>query len=116
MMIPAISLAGEPQLEDRSSPVRFIEGDGSLEVNLQVSFPAFPFPATFQWSRNAEVLQNDTRRSFGYPALNFTDVTQPDAGLYALIATNHFLEEVMPRRVLGTGSGQFTLDVLCEFA
>lgn len=100
----------EPTLQTLPTPVRFVEGESNLTVNLETGVPAFPFPSSFQWSLNGRQLQNDSRRSLGYPEATFSDVRRSDAGLYALMATNFFVDD--PSREVASGEGEFTLDVL----
>lgn len=79
-------------------------------VRMEEVAPAAPFPHTFSWSFNGVVQGNYTRKTFGYPFIHFAESTRPDAGVYTLTATNYFLDT---DEAVGTGTGVFTLDVLC---
>ena len=50
-------------------------------------------------------------RLYGYPSIFIGSVLLSDAGLYTLTATNHQQDGLTP---VGTDSGSFSLNVLCE--
>ena len=74
--------------------------------------PAFPFPSSFTWSRTGGVaVENATGRVYEYPSVTIQSVQPSDTGNYTLTATNS-LPDGTP---VGTDSGSFSLDVLCEW-
>ena len=83
----------------------------SLDISEPGSRPAFPFPSDVTWRRDGVELVNisDTR-VFGYPSIFIGSVLQSDAGPYTLIATNYQPDGSL----VGTDTGSFTLNVLCE--
>ena len=102
-----------PILSDRGNITRRENEQLSLDISDPGSHPAFPFPSDVTWRRDGVELMNmsDTR-VFGYPSIFIGSVLQSDAGPYTLTATNYQLDGVTP---VGTGSGSFTLNVLCEY-
>lgn len=103
-----------PNLLNIPDPVKYRDQERDVMINLEnEEYPAYPFPATFYWSKDSKgPLQNDSRRTFGYPSLVIGRVKVSDAGRYSLTATNYILSN--PPEPLGTSIGRFTLDVLCE--
>jgi hypothetical protein len=80
----------------------------SLEGNI-----SHPYPTTVEWFHNGEgPLQNDSRRTFGFPTLMISRVNVSDSGTYTLRATNYIPGD--SPELLGVSSGSFTLDVLGE--
>ena len=109
---PSFPIIGEPVLKNLSDPVRFQVGE-NLMVNLELDNPAHPFPTTFQWFKNGvEMSSNDSRVMFGYPSLIINNAMPSDTGVYSLTATNHLLDN--SSEILGTDTGEFTLDILCK--
>lgn len=102
---------GVPVLLNLTEPVKYRNQERTVMITLEGS--GYPFPSTFQWSKDGEgPLQNDSRRMFGYPNLIIGRVEISDSGRYSLSATNHIPGN--PPQLLGTGNGSFTLDVLRE--
>ena len=101
-----------PTLSDRGEITKRENEQLSLDISDPGSRPAFPFPSDVTWRRDGVELVNvsDTR-VFGYPSIFIGSVLQSDAGPYTLTATNYQLDGVT---LVGTGSGSFTLNVLCE--
>jgi hypothetical protein len=101
-----------PILLDLPDPVKYQDQGHGFEVSLEGSM-SWPYPTTIEWFHNGEgPLQNDSRRTFGFPTLTISRVKVSDSGRYTLTATNYipgFLPEL-----LGVGDGSFTLDILCE--
>ena len=96
------------------TPIRFQEGASGLRATAEVEPTAHPFPSTFEWTASQSILVfNDSRRSFGYPHLLIDNVHRSDSGMYTISATNRFL--FPPMNILGSATGSFTLDVLCEY-
>ncbi len=92
-----------------------VEGDafpnGILGIEQQ---QPFPFPGSFTWSRDGDPLVNISANvSFGYPELSLNPVSRTDSGLYTLTASNYLLDN--DSVLIGSGTGSFTLDVLCKF-
>ena len=86
----------------------------SVDLSEPGSPPAFPFPSNVTWMRGGEQLMNSTdTRLYGYPSIFIGSVLLSDAGLYTLTATNHQQDGLTP---VGTDSGSFSLNVLCEYS
>ena len=86
----------------------------SVDLSEPGSPPAFPFPSDVTWMRGGEQLMNSTdTRLYGYPSIFIGSVLPSDAGLYTLTATNHQQDGLTP---VGTDSGSFSLNVLCEYS
>ena len=94
-----------------TEPVTHRSGDSVVLSLEDESLSAFPYPTTFQWSKDGVALQNDSRRQLGYPIFNLSTLEPSDSGTYSLTATNYSPEN---SQVIWTGNGQFTLNVLCE--
>ena len=102
-------IIGPPLLMNRT--VRFVEGGGDITVNVEGSPAAHPSPS-FQWRLSNTPLQNDSKRMLEYATATINNVQRSDAGIYTLTASNIFVDR---DEVFATGSGGFTLDVLCEW-
>ena len=102
-----------PTLSDMGKITKRENEQLSLNISDPDSRPAFPFPSDVMWRRDGVELVNisDTRL-FGYPSIFIGSVLQSDAGPYTLTATNYQLDGVT---LVGTNSGSFTLNVLCEY-
>ena len=76
--------------------------------------PAFPFPSSFMWSRDGggELVNETGQREYNYPSVFIKSVQPSDSGNYTLTATNYLPDGVT---VVGTDTGSFFLDVLCEW-
>ena len=98
---------GPPLLLNRT--VRLAEG-GDVTVNLEGSPAAHPSPS-FQWRLGDTLLQSDSKRTLEYATATINNVQRSDTGIYTLTASNNFVDR---DEVFATGSGGFTLDVLCE--
>jgi len=73
----------------------------------------FPNPQTWKWTRSdGQKVLNSSTTKLGYPSASFFNVSKSDAGYYMLTGTNHVPSD--PSRVIGSGSGSFTLNVLCK--
>ena len=95
-----------------SIQVTIVEGM-SLSVDLsEGNIEAFPYPSQFQWTKDGAATSNTSRVMYGYPSLVFDLVCRDDLGNYTLSATNSRLGD--PQRIIGTGSGEFSLNVLCK--
>jgi hypothetical protein len=105
--------AGAPVLLNLPNPVKYLSQEEGFVMSLEASI-VHPYPATVEWFQNGEgPLQNDSRRTFGFPTLTISRVDVSDSGMYILRATNYIPGD--PPELLGIGSGSFTLDVLCEW-
>lgn len=95
-------------------PIRITFGDnGILKVSLEnASYSAFPFPTIFQWYKNGIAVENDTRRTYGYPNITIRHIEISDMGNYSLTAINHIPGDTP--ELLGTSEGSFTVDIVCE--
>lgn len=95
-----------------SIQVTTVEGM-SLSVDLsEGNLEAFPYPSQFQWTKGGTASSNTSRVMYGYPSLVFDSVSRDDLGNYTLSATNSRLDN--PQRIIGTGNGVFSLNVLCK--
>ena len=93
--------------------VSVVSGADNITINMEgANVAAFPFPS-FNWMFDNSPAMNSTAVTFGFPTVTFQIVDSTFSGSYLLFATNYFLDE--PTRVLGSSTGGFTLDVLCEF-
>ena len=101
-----------PNLTTLENPIRYREGEENVSLNLEQSY-TFPYPDMFQWSKDGIVITNNSRRMFGYPSVVISRIIPSDEGTYTLRATNHFI--VSPFKEIGTGSGSFTIEVVCEY-
>lgn len=105
---------GTPILLRFTDSVKYRNEEQDFVISLQnAEFPGYPIPTTFHWSQDGRgPLRNDSRREFGYPTLMMSRVDVTDSGRYSLTASNYIPSD--PPELLGTSSGSFTLDVLCE--
>ena len=103
-------------LSDRGEVRKRENEELSLDLREPSSPPAFPSPSPseFMWSRDdgAELESVPNTRVFNYSTIFIGSVLRSDAGTYTLTATNYQLDGVT---LVGTDSGTFTLNVLCEF-
>ena len=101
-------------LSDRGEVRKRENEELSLDLREPGSPPAFPFPSEFMWSRDdgAELESVPDTRIFNYSTIFIGSVLRSDAGTYTLTATSYQLDEVT---LVGTDSGTFTLNILCEF-
>ena len=105
---------GAPLLTNFTHTFIYEEGPQILEINFEVGPRAHPFPV-FEWAGSPGVtIQNDTRRTFGYPSASFKSFHRSDTGMYTLTATNRFLDEPRDVYLFGSASGSFTLNILCK--
>lgn len=105
---------GEPTLRDNLK-MNIIEGTTNVSIDISDSYPAFPFPMIFQWQRNGiNIASNTSTVTYGYPVVNFANVSRSDTGNYSLTATNFLLDGSDEQ--LGNDSGSFNLNVLCKEA
>lgn len=99
-----------PTLKTLPDTVNVLEG---ISIYFDLTVPPLPAPyPEFEWLWNGEVQHNDSRRTFGYPRLSFSAVNRSDVGNYTLRVTNYFLTGT--REVIGSSTGSFVLDVICE--
>ncbi len=85
-----------------------------LSFNLEDDsvLSAYPYPS-FTWTHNGNSVVNSSAAMFGYPSVTFSPVEASLSGTFTLSASNYYDDD--PTRLLGTGYGSFTLDVLCEY-
>ena len=102
-----------PPLLSGGQLVKVAEGD-KVGVDIEGAPEAYPTPSFYQWSRQGEDVMSDSRVNFSYADVLFSSVQRMDSGVYTLTATNHRLDN--ETAAIGTGLGNFTLDVLCECA
>ncbi len=92
-----------------------LNGARDISISMEnASSTAFPFPSSFSWTVNDNPAVNSSLVTFGYPSVTFHTVEPSLGGPYSLSATNFFVDN--QNRVLGSGVGTFTLDVLCKFS
>lgn len=101
-----------PPLLSGGQLVKVAEGD-AVGVDIEDVPEAYPTPtpSTYQWRRLGEGVMSDSRVTYSYADVLFSSVQRTDSGPYTLTATNHRLDS---GAVIGTDTGNFTLDVLCE--
>ena len=93
--------------------VSVLRGADNITINMEgANVTAFPF-LSFSWTIDNFPAMNSTAVTFGFPTVTFQIVDSTFSSSYSLFATNYFVDE--PTRVLGSSTGSFTLDVLCEF-
>ena len=94
--------------------VKVVERDGNIPVNLSMEPAAFPTPGIFQWSMDGMLVNSNSEVNYMYPTAIFQRlIRRSDSGNYSLTATNHRLDN--PAVEVGTGTGNFILDVLCKW-
>lgn len=104
--------SGAAILLNLTDPVKYRNREQGFVMNLE-NVEGYPYPATFHWLKDSQgPLLNDSKRAFGYPNLVISTVDVSDSGRYSLTASNYFPGN--PPELLGTSTGSFTLDVLCE--
>ena len=87
------------------------ENSENVPVDLSQQPEAFPAPNFFTWNKDGRPL---TGHALTYSSVTFATVTRQDAGNYAVSATNFVLGSTT--EMVGTDSGDFSLDVICELA
>lgn len=70
------------------------------------SYPAIPYPYSFNWTKNGVPVQNDSNKMFGYPTVRVRRFYLRDSGNYTLTARNYENN--------GTSTGSFSVNVLGE--
>ena len=83
---------------------------------LEETPAAYPFPM-FQWTKNGVPVVNISGSvSYGYPSVNFYDISRTAAGNYSLFAENYVINGLTDAGIMvGNDTGSFTLEVFCEF-
>ena len=90
-----------------------LEGAEMVTGNLEDNPAAFPYPREFQWTKDGSTVVNMTDSIvYGYPSVIFNNVSRVDAGIYSLFARNFLVDG---SDIIGSDTGNFTLDVLCEY-
>ena len=94
--------------------VKVVESDGNIPVDLSLEPVAFPTPGVFQWSKDGMSVNLNSEINYTYPTAIFQRlISRSDSGDYSLTATNHRLDNTTVE--VGTGRGNFILDVLCKW-
>ena len=71
---------------------------------IDLGLDGFPTPVDFTWSFNGVELLGSSETTFGIDFIEFSSLSTSNAGKYSVTATN----------AIGSGSGEFSLVVLCE--
>ena len=112
-MIDTAILAGMPILIN-GLQVTVLEGEDLIVDGLEEQPAAYPFPI-FQWTRNGIPVVNISESvSYGYPSINFYNISRTAAGNYSLFAENYVINSTGTSIMVGNDMGSFTLDVFCE--
>ena len=82
------------------------EGERNVVIDLSLSPPAFPPPSFYWWTKPA------VYTTLNNSAISFDNITREHAGVYTLTAANHHLND--SDNMVGTDTGNFTLDVVCK--
>ena len=112
IMLCTTFVTGPPNLQD-NFVVRLQEkSEVNVPVDLRQDPPAFPEPTepNFTWMRNGQPLRSGLTTT--YSNVTFDSVARSDAGNYTVTATNFLLNDSTIQ--VGSDSGSFYLDVLCE--
>ena len=89
--------------------VKLEENNENVPVDLHQQPAAFPAPTSYTWNKDGRPL---TGHELTYSNVTFATVRRQDAGNYSVSATSFVLGSTT--EVVGTDTGGFTLDVLCE--
>lgn len=89
--------------------VKLEENSENVPIDLRQQPAAFPAPTSFAWNKDGQPL---TGHALTYSNVTFAAVTRQDAGNYAVSATNFVSGSTT--KVVGTDTGGFSLDVICE--
>ena len=107
-LIVVCKSAGPPELRD-NLVVKLEENKVNVTIDIR-QHSAFPEPTNVIWIKNGQPSLRSGLTTT-YSNVTFDSVMRSDAGNYAVTATNFWLDD--SNRVLGTGTGSFSLDVLC---
>lgn len=88
-------------------PVKLVEGESAITVNLTEGLAPFPQPS-FNWTKDGFLLSGP---ALTYATVTFDNIRRVDAGIYNVSATNFVLNSM---QLVGSDTGSFYLDVLCK--
>ncbi len=101
------NFVGSPYLQ-KNLLYKVPEGERNVIIDLNLSYPpAFPPPSFHRW------IKPEVYVTLNNSAVSFDSITREHAGVYSLTATNYHLND--SNRIIGTNTGNFTLDVVCKF-
>ena len=83
-------------------PQTVTEGDVNVQINVTID--ANPFPSFFTWSRNDVPITSSNNVTLTATSITFTTVQREDAGIYTVYSNN----------TAGSGSTTFELIVQCK--
>ena len=86
------------------------EGERNVTIDLSPSPPAFPPCSYYRWTKPEVYATLDDN------SILFDNITRKHAGVYTLTATNYPLNYSNNASMIGTDTGNFTLDVVCKFS
>lgn len=93
-----------------------VNGSRNVMIDLRINPLPFPEPSKITIKKNGQWIPV-SRKYDGFTLINdsvlfFDEITKDHAGMYYLTATNYHLDN--SSREVGTFTGNFTLNVICE--
>ena len=99
---------GPPILQDLMM-FRIMENSLNIPIDLSQDPIPFPVPTSFNWTKDGASLNG---LAVTYSNITFPVVSRNDSGRYQVSATNYVLGS--DTKQVGTDTGSFILDVICE--
>ena len=98
-----------PNLQDNLI-LKIVQNSVNVPIDLSQDPPPYPVPASFNWTNDGAPLMNGL--AVTYSNITFPVVSRNDSGRYQVSATNYVLGS--DTKQVGTDTGSFILDVICE--